>query len=172
MTLSIIAAVADNNVIGRSGDLPWRLQADLRRFRELTVGHAVIVGRKTHESIVRRLGRPLPDRRTIVLSRRPAPFVQGGEVASSWNEAMTVVRGEDEVYVIGGAEIYALAMLRAERLYLTRVHAVVPGDAFFPPFDRTHWRVVQQRYHPRDTANEFDVTFEDFVRARTPVRTG
>lgn len=170
MTLSIIAAVSDNNVIGRGGDLPWRLRADLRRFKALTTGHTVIVGRKTHESIVRRLGRPLPDRRTIVLSRTPGR-AEGCEVVTSWDEALERVRGEDEGFVIGGAEIYRLALPHADRIYLTRVHVDVRGDAFFPPFDRRAWQVVRQERHPRNADNQFDVMFEDLVRVKTAVQT-
>lgn len=164
MKLSIIAAVSENSVIGRSGDLPWRLKSDLRRLRELTRGHAVIVGRKTHESILRRLGKPLPDRRTIVLSRSPNYAAPGCEVVNSWDEALKRFKDEDEVFVFGGEEIYQLALPHADRIYLTRVHAEIPGDAFFPPFDRDEWKVINQERHPSDEENEFAYTFEVLVR--------
>lgn len=164
MTISIIAAVSENDVIGRDGDLPWRLKTDLRRFRTLTVGHTVIVGRRTYESIVRRLGRPLPDRRTIVLSRSPGYAVEGCEVVATWEDAMARVKVEEEVFVIGGGEIYRLALPHADRIYLTHVHAVVSGDAFFPSFDRRAWKTVHQESHRRDQDNEFDHTFEILER--------
>lgn len=165
MTISIIVAVSENDVIGRHGDLPWRLKTDLQRFRQLTVGHAVIAGRRTHESILRRLGKPLPDRRTVVLSRAPGYMAPGCEVVTTWEDALERVKDEDEVFVIGGEEVYRLALPHADRLYLTRVHTVVPGDAFFPSFDRKAWKAVRQEYHPHDQENEFDHTFEVLVRA-------
>jgi len=162
--ISIIAAVAENGVIGRAGDLPWRLQADLKRFRELTKDHMVIVGRKTHESIVDRLGGLLPDRRTILISRQPGYNAPGCQAVQSWEEALRQVLSEEEVFVIGGAEIYRLALPHASRLYLTRVHSSAEGDAFFPAFDRTEWQLVSSESHEPDSKNEYPYTFEVWER--------
>lgn len=165
MTVSIIAAVADNAVIGRAGDLPWRLRRDLRRFRQLTMGHTVVAGRKTQEAIVRRLGGALPGRRTIVLSRDLGYAASDCEVAHSWDEAIALTGPGAEVFVIGGSEIYALGLPHADRMFLTRVHAEIPGDAFFPPFDPQAWRVESREAYPADPDNEYPHTFEVLVRA-------
>jgi len=166
VSVSLVAAVAENGVIGRGGDLPWRLRADLRRFRELTTGHTVIVGRKTQESIMRRLGRPLPERRTIVLTRQGGYHLPGCETVHSLDEALEQVREEDEVYVIGGAEIYRAALPHASRIYLTRVHAVVEGDTFFPQVDPAEWGVTTLGRQPQDAENEYACTFELLERRR------
>lgn len=128
MIISIIAAVASNGVIGRDGGLPWHLPVDLRRFRELTVGHAVIMGRKTYESI----GRPLPDRRTIVMSRQPYAGPSGVVVAGSLQGALALAAGESEVFICGGGEIYRQALPLADRIYLTRLDRPYEGDVQFP----------------------------------------
>jgi len=169
MRLSLIAAVAENGVIGRGGDLPWRLRADLKRFQALTKGHVVIVGRKTHESILRRIGHPLPERTTIVLTRQQ-DFYRGGWItAHSWVEAMDRVADQDEVFVIGGAEIYRLALPHAQRMYLTQVHARVEGDSFLPEWNRGAWRIVHSEFHDRDEQNEYDSTFEVLERENVRV---
>jgi dihydrofolate reductase len=129
MIISIIAAMADNRVIGRGGALPWDIPGDRRRFRELTMGHPVIMGRKTHESI----GRPLPGRMNIVLSRDAAFRAPGCSVAGSLEEAILACSGADELFVCGGEELYRQALPLAERIYLTVVHLHCDGDLFFPP---------------------------------------
>jgi dihydrofolate reductase len=147
MRVSLIVAMAENGVIGRDGDLPWRISEDLKRFKEITMGKPIVMGRKTWESI----GRPLPGRPHIVISRDPAYEVVGAEgvdvVASL--EAALARAGEliksgaveiDEVMIIGGAEIYRLALGRADRIYLTEVHRDIEGDTVFPDFDRAEWR--------------------------------
>jgi dihydrofolate reductase len=136
---SLIVAVAENGVIGRSGSLPWYLPADLRRFRGLTTGHVVVVGRRTHESIVDRLGHPLPGRISVVVTRAgraadgpvlPQPSVPA---ALSVARAIEDFAGRDEVFVIGGAGVYAAALSEVDRVYLTRLHAEIPGDVVMPP---------------------------------------
>jgi len=169
MILSLVVAVAENGVIGRAGDLPWRLRTDLRRFRELTWGHTVIVGRRTHDAIIQRLGGPLPGRRTIVLSRRSIA-AEGCLVAASWEEALALVQGEGEVFVIGGAEVYRRALPQAQRIYRSRVHAAPGGDTVFPEIDPTQWRVVHATMHRRGSGDDFDHTFE--VLERVPVSVG
>jgi dihydrofolate reductase len=135
---SLIAAVAANGVIGRNGDLPWRLPEDLRRFRRLTTGHVVVSGRRNHESIVRRLGHPLTGRITVVVSRRPRPgsgtvlYESSVDSALSVAAAIEAFAGREEVFVIGGAEIYRAALPHADRVYLTRVHTEVDGDVGMP----------------------------------------
>lgn len=140
--LALIAAVAENGVIGRAGGLPWHLPEDLRHFRRVTTGHAIIMGRRTWESI----GRPLPKRRNIVVSRRLAEAPPGVELARDLDEALRMARQTDrEPIVIGGAALYAAALPRATRLYLTEVHRRVEGDTYFPAFDRGEWREVERR---------------------------
>lgn len=128
MIISIIAAMASNGAIGRDGGLPWHLPADLRRFRELTTGHTVIMGRKTFESI----GRPLPERVNIVITRQAGFGEPGVTVAGSLEEALSMASGEGEVFICGGGEIYLQALPLADRIYLTLIDRPFDGDAFFP----------------------------------------
>jgi dihydrofolate reductase len=139
MKLSLVAAHSLDRVIGVENRLPWRISEDLKRFKQLTLGHSVIMGRKTFESI----GKPLPKRRNIVVSRTKADLGPGVEVVASVDEALRLVGAEDEAFVIGGGEIYAQTLERADRLYLTIVETHVPGDAFFPAYDLAAWRAVE-----------------------------
>src|SRR5436305_6457712 len=143
MRLSIIVAVATNGVMGRDNKLPWHLSTDLKRFKALTSGHAVIMGRKTFDEIGRK---PLPNRTNIVVSRGAAPPVLPADVlfAASVDEALSMVpRTDEEAFIIGGAEIVRQTMTRADRMYITQVHADVPGDTFMPEFyDLNEWRLV------------------------------
>jgi dihydrofolate reductase len=134
--LSLIAAVAANGVIGRGGALPWHLPEDLKRFKALTLGHHIVMGRKTYESI----GRLLPGRTTVIVTRQRDYAAPGAVVAASIEDAITRCTGDDEVFVIGGAQIYQAALPIADRLYLTEVMADVEGDTHFPAFDRRQWR--------------------------------
>ena len=152
--ISLIAAVARNGVIGRNGDLPWRLPADLKRFKELTTGHAIIMGRKTFESI----GRPLPNRQNIVLSSSPSFVAEGCAVVSSIEEAI-MVAGEGEVFVIGGHSVYREFLPSSDRLYLTRVDAEVSGDVTFPKFYPSEWQETRVGQHSIDEKNEYSMTF-------------
>lgn len=162
--LSIIAAVSENNVIGRDGALPWHLSADLKRFKRLTMGHAIVMGRKTWESI----GRPLPGRTSIVISRQADRRADGAKVAASLSGALEFARqsgvGHSEVFVIGGAAVYALALSHAERLYLTRVHAIVEGDVAFPTVDWNAWQLLEESHHVADERNDFAHTFQTWFR--------
>ncbi|MGI9455824.1 MAG: dihydrofolate reductase [Aeoliella sp.] len=166
MILSLIVAVAENNVIGRGGDLPWRLSADLARFKQLTMGHALVMGRKTYESI----GRPLPGRVSIVLTRQANFDVGDGQVitAKSLDEAIALVpnttMNPSELFVIGGAEIYRETIPRADRLYRTLVHAKPQGDALLPEIDWSEWRLVESTGYPADERNEYAVTWEKLER--------
>lgn len=133
MRLSLIVAISENNVIGRAGDLPWHISEDLKRFRRITTGHPIIMGRKNHESI----GRLLPDRRSIIITRQRDYAVEGATVVHSLDAALAACAGEDEAFIIGGADIYALALPHVDRIHLTRVHEVIEGDVMFPPCDWT-----------------------------------
>lgn len=158
MIVALIAAVARNGVIGRGGALPWRLPDDLARFARLTTGKPVVMGRKTFASI----GRPLPNRRNIVLSRSVAA-IPGCLVARSVEDAIAAAGEGPELWVIGGEEVYRAFLPRADRLELTEIDADVDGDAHFPPFDRACFRQVRRERHPADArhAHAFDfVTYE------------
>jgi len=160
MRLSLIAAVALNGVIGRDNDLPWRLSADLRHFKRLTTGHPIVMGRRTHESI----GRPLPDRRNLVLSRDPAFVPRGVEIHRSLEAALAAVQDSAEAFVIGGAALYAATLPIADRIYLTRVQAHVEGDTYFPEIDQRRWCCTESETHEADAANEFPFAFEVWER--------
>ncbi len=160
--LAIIAAVAENGCIGINNQLPWYLPEDLKYFRRLTTGGVVIMGRKTYESI----GKPLPNRTNIVISRKAGYHPEGIKVASSLEDALDLaaqvseINGIDDVFVIGGAQIYALALPLANRLYLTEVQKTVEGDAFFPPINSVQWREIGNEahyYEPADTHYRFVV---------------
>jgi dihydrofolate reductase len=166
LPLILVAAVADNGVIGRDNQLLWRIKTDLKRFRDLTWGKPMIMGRKTFQSI----GKPLPGRETVVLTRDPGFAAPGVRVARSWDEAVAMGReaarrmGADAVAVAGGAEIYALALPQVERMHLTQVHAAPEGDAFFPPYDRSAFREVRRVEPPRGPEDEHPFTFIDLER--------
>jgi dihydrofolate reductase len=168
MTLSLIlvVAVAENGVIGRDNQLLWRIKTDLRRFRDLTMGKPMIMGRKTFQSI----GKPLPGRETIVLTRDPDFAAEGVHVAHGWDEAVDLGSrigqgmGADAVAVVGGAEIYRLALPHVRKLYLTAVHAAPEGDAVFPAYDRSDFREIRRTEHPKGPDDEHPFTFIDMER--------
>ena len=163
MTVSIIVAVSDNGVIGRDGGLPWHLPADLKRFKRLTSGHHMIMGRRTWDSIGRR---PLPGRPTIVVSRDPGFVAEGAQVARSLSQALELAAGADEVFIAGGEAIYRAALPVADRIYLTRVHACFDGDTHFPAFDANDWQVVVEERHEPDEKNPYAHTFLVYERNR------
>ncbi len=150
--LTLIAAVAKNGVIGSNNAIPWKLPEDLKRFKALTMGHPIIMGRKTWTS----LGRPLPGRRNLVISRDPAYSAPGAELFSSLAAALAACATVDEVFVIGGAEIYTLALPLADRLQITEVQREFQGDTRFPAIDPQIWREISREHH---TATEFDYAF-------------
>lgn len=155
MPISLIAAMTDDRVIGIENRLPWRLPADMRWFRQHTLGKTVIMGRKTFESLN---GRPLPDRRNIVVTTDRSFAADGVEVAHDIDAAVAL-GGEGELMVIGGASFYEQMLPRAGRLYLTYVHADIEGDAWFPPFEDAEWREVQREDHCADEKNPYDYSF-------------
>jgi dihydrofolate reductase len=142
-TLSLIAAMANQRVIGRDNTLPWRLPEDLQHFKRTTLGKPVIMGRKTWES----LGRPLPGRRNIVVSRNPDYLPVGGELVSSLEAAMAATADVEEAFVIGGADLYRQALPLAQRIYLTEIAGDYAGDAHFPEFAAADWREVSREAH-------------------------
>lgn len=145
MEVTIVAAVADNGVIGDDGELPWHHPEDLRHFKRTTVGHPVVVGRRTYESIVDRLGGPLPDRLNVVLSSRTLDLPDGTVRAGSVEEALAVAGDhDDEVYVVGGAAVYEQLLDRADRLVLTEIHATHEGNVRFPEWNREEWVEVDR----------------------------
>lgn len=160
--IALIVATSENGVIGNKNSIPWYLPCDLKHFAQKTTGHTVLMGRKTFESILARLGKPLPNRKNIVLTTQPHYAPEGALVVHSWEEAVEKTKGED-VYVAGGAEIYKLTLPHADTLFLTVVHAEIPGDTFFT-FTKNEWREVAKEFHPKDEKNEFDCTFYSYER--------
>jgi dihydrofolate reductase len=159
--LSLIVAMTRAGVIGRRGALPWRLSADLKRFKALTMGHAILMGRKTFAS----LGRVLPGRTSIVITRQPDfPLPPDVRVAHSLEDALLLASSDESPFVIGGGEIYRQAIDRASRLYVTWVEAEVDGDTHFPDWDRTQWRLTEQVCHSADAKNEYQYTFAVYDR--------
>lgn len=164
MRLSIIAALSSNNVIGRDNDLPWRLSTDLKRLKALTMGHHMIMGRRTWDSV----GRPLPGRRIVVVTRDPGFAAEGVEVVHSVEEGIRIAEeaGDPEPFIAGGAEIFNQSMHRADRMYLTRVHAEVEGDTFFPDFDDvSEWHLVDAEHFEADEKNDYPFSFLTYDRA-------
>jgi dihydrofolate reductase len=162
MTLSLVVAASSNNVIGRDGGLPWHLPDDLRQFKRLTTGKAVIMGRSTYESI----GRPLPDRRNIVMTRNAEYVADGCDVVSSVSEAMDAVEGVEEVMIIGGGQVYRDFLPLADRIYLTRVQAELEGDTYFPEIDEAAWRLVSSEHHAADEKHRYAFDVMVFERRR------
>jgi len=164
MAVSLIVAVSSNGVIGRDGDLPWYLPADLGHFKRTTMGHHLIIGRRTWEEV----GEPLPGRTMVVVtrSRRFAP--EGAQVVRSVEEALELATGDDEPFIGGGAQIYHIALARdlVDRIYLTRIHAEVEGDTHFPEIDLEEWELISEEHHQADEKNEFDYSFLVYERVR------
>ena len=153
MTLSIIVAVASDGAIGRANDLLWHLPADLKRFKELTTGHTILMGRKTFESLPRG---PLPNRRNLIISRS-LPAQPGAEVYPTIQQALVACASDEEVFIIGGGEIYRQLLPDTEQIYLTRVQASFPdAEVFFPELDPTEWIEEAREVYPRDERNEYD----------------
>jgi dihydrofolate reductase len=158
--LSLIVAISDNHVIGRDGQLPWHLSADLKRFKALTMGHHIVMGRKTFDSI----GRLLPGRTSIVLTRQSDWSVEGVLTAANLEAAQTLAGDDDEIFIIGGSQIYQLALPMVERLYVTQVHATVEGDTHFPAITDDDWQLQDQQDHQADEKNDHDYSFMIYHR--------
>ena len=163
--VALIAAVASNRVIGADNRLPWRLADDLRHFRALTVGHAVIMGRKTWES----LPRALPERQNIVVTRQRSYAAAGAEIAGSFDEALALVRFPEPAFCIGGSEIYRAALARAARLHLTEIDRDFDGDAKFPSWRDGDWRETARETHRSEQPGGFDYAYVTYERAAPAV---
>ena len=160
--ISIIVAVAEGGVIGGGGDLLWHISEDLRRFKQITSGHTVIMGRKTYDSI----GRPLPKRRNIVITRNGEWSAEGCERAESLEQAVAMCAGEEEVFIIGGGEIYRQSMAIADKLYLTQVNKPYEGDTYFPEIRPEEWQEVARESYERGEKFEYPFAFIDLVRKK------
>jgi dihydrofolate reductase len=157
-TLSMIVAVANNGVIGVNNTLPWHLPEDLKRFRALTMGHHIIMGRKTYES----LGRLLPGRTTVIVTRNPSFLVEGALVAASVQQAMALCGDDTEPFLIGGEQLYKVGLAFTHKLYMTKVDVTVDGDAFFPTLDLSEWTLLEQQ----DKQSENGLKYSDLVYLR------
>jgi len=164
MTLALVVAVSENGVIGRDGGLPWHLPRDLRHFKRTTMGHHLIIGRRTWDEV----GKPLPGRTMVVVTRSRKFEAEGAAVAHSLEEALEIARGDEEPFIGGGAHIYRMALVRdlVDRLYLTRVHADVDGDTFLPEIEFDDWQLLSSEHHDADEKNEYACTFEVYQRNR------
>jgi len=159
--VAIIVALDEAGTIGRDGQLPWHLPDDLRRFKATTMGHVLVMGRRTCQSI----GRALPGRRSVVLSRNPAYHAPVGvEVARDFDVALARVADAERVFVIGGAAVYRIALARADELLVTQVHATVPGNVRFPTVDWDAWSLVEDEFHPADARHTLAFSFRRFIR--------
>jgi len=160
MKLSLIWAMDQNRLIGKQDALPWKLPADMQWFRKHTMNKPILMGRKTFESI----GKPLPKRINIVLSRQKNLKIEGCIVVQSLDEAKAAVPSADEIMVIGGAEIYALLLPQADQLYITHIDEIFEGDAWFPTYDLAAWQLVQDESHQADEKNTYNYRFEIWQR--------
>jgi len=158
--LTIIAAVAKNNALGKNNDLIWHLPADLKRFKEITLGHHIIMGRKTFES----LGKPLPNRTTIIITRNPDYVVPGCIVVNELEEAIQAAAKDENPFILGGAEIYKQAMPYADILDLTLVHETFDGDVFFPVIDMSKWTEMSRQDFLADEKNKYDYSFVQYKK--------
>lgn len=160
MKISLIAALTRQHVIGLSNKTPWHLPADLKRFKQLTLGKPIIMGRKTYDSI----GHILPDRPNIILSRSPQFKVASAAVASSLDDALAQCGSAEEVMIIGGAEVFEVSIDMADKLYLTWIESDIVGDTYFPAFDKSKWVECASSFHKPDSNNPLAYTFTDYVR--------
>jgi len=155
MILSIVVAISENNAIGKDNKLLWHLPADLKHFKEITSGHTIIMGRKTYDSI----GKPLPNRRNMVISRNAELNIDGVEIYNTVEQALAQCENEEEVFLIGGAEIYRQALKYTSKIYLTRVHETYEADTFFPELDPALWTETQVERHQPEAKNPVAYTF-------------
>lgn len=158
--VSLIVAMAKNRVIGINNTLPWHLPADLKHFRTLTMGHHIVMGRKTYESI----GKPLPGRTSVVVTRNPAYSAPGVIAVNSLEAAISACGNDNEIFVIGGAELYLQAIALADRIYLTEINADIRGDAHFPEFNRSEWHETSREAHTQQEPQPLDYHFVIYQR--------
>lgn len=162
--ISIIVATSKNGVIGNKGEIPWYLPVDLKHFASKTKGHTTLMGRKTFESIIKKLGHPLPDRKTVILTNQENFLADNCVVVHSWPEAMEKTVDE-EVFVSGGSEIYKLALPYADKLLLTTVDTEATGDTFFC-FNKDEWNLISEELHPKDEKNPLNCTFYEYEKRK------
>lgn len=163
-TISLIWAMDENRLIGKGNALPWHLPADMQWFRQQTMGKPILMGRKTFESI----GKPLPGRVNIVLTRQQGVTIKGCHVVNTIAEAQAALPDTKEIMVIGGSEIYAQTLPVAKKLYYTQIHHTFEGDAWFPELDIQHWEMIHKEIHPADEKNAYDLTFMIMSRKDSP----
>ena len=159
--IAIIVAIADNMAIGKNNDLLWHIPGDLKRFKRITSGHPVIMGKRTFESLPRR---PLPNRRNIVITDIAGERIEGCDMAYSIEEAIALCDPNEENFIIGGASVYRQFLPHADRLYLTRVHKSYEGDVFFPEINFSHWKLISKEDVPKDEVTGFDYANEIYER--------
>lgn len=158
--ISIIVAAAQNNAIGYQNQLLWHMPADLKYFKQKTTGHTVIMGRKTFESV----GKPLPNRRNIIITRQADYTVAGATVVHTLQEALDLCDSTEESFIVGGAQIYGEALAHTDRIYFTLIYQEFMADTFFPPIDQTLWQLVSEDFHHADEKNPFDYNFMVYER--------
>ncbi|MEA3317107.1 MAG: dihydrofolate reductase [Bacteroidota bacterium] len=158
--ISIIVAVAQNNVIGKNNQLLWHIPRDMKHFRETTTGHNIISGRKTFESF----GKPLPKRTNIIITRNKEYTQEGCVIVNSLEEAINHAKNDSEIFIIGGGEIYKQALEIADRIYLTQVHHSFDGDTFFPEINKTKWKEIKKEYFEADDKNKYPISIITFDR--------
>jgi dihydrofolate reductase len=170
MMVSLIVAVSSNGTIGRDGGLPWYLPADLRHFKRTTMGHHLIIGRRTWEEV----GKPLPGRTMVVVTRSRSFAPEGARVVRSIEEALEIAAGDDEPFIGGGSQIYRIALARdlVDRIYLTRIHADVDGDTHFPEFDLDDWNLISEEHNDADEKNEYPYSFLVYERKESVAPSG
>ncbi|MFL9843053.1 dihydrofolate reductase [Flavobacterium rhizosphaerae] len=160
MTITLIAAAAENNALGKDNQMVWRLPDDFKRFKALTTGHHIVMGRKTLES----MDGPLPNRTNIIITRQKEYTYEGCIIVYSLEEALAACPQNEEVFIIGGGEIYKQSIDNADKIELTRVHTTVKADAFFPEIDEKKWKLTEKVFHPKDEKHQYDFVFETWVR--------
>jgi dihydrofolate reductase len=158
--ISLLVAMDNNRTIGKNNDLPWYLPADLKYFKKVTMGHPIVMGRKTYESI----GRPLPGRENIIITRDKSYDIESAQVVHSIQEAIDVTKDEDEVFVIGGAEIFKQYMPDSDRLYITQIEHDFDGDTFFPEINYAEWKIISKEKGIKDEKNPYDYYFMIYDR--------
>ena len=159
--VTLIAAAAENNELGKDKDLVWHLPDDFKRFKELTTGHHIIMGRKTFETFPK----PLPNRTHVVITRKKDYYPEGAIVVHSLDEALEVAKDDPQPFVIGGGEIYRLSLAKADKIELTRVHGSFDADTYFPEFNEKNWKLVQSTCHPKDEKHNYAFTYLTYERA-------
>ncbi|MEI7508785.1 MAG: dihydrofolate reductase [Flavobacterium sp.] len=158
--ITLIAAAAENNALGKDNQLIWHLPDDFKRFKEITSGHYIVMGRKTFESFPK----PLPNRTHVIITRQENYIAEGCIVVNSLEKAIEACPKEEEVFVIGGAEIYRQSIDFADKIELTRVHDTFEADAYFPVINLNQWELVFEEYHPKDEKHKIDFTFQTFLK--------